>query len=198
MFGLPHSSSSFNGAQGFNTPEDGPQFTFEALTGMRAWMVADDGRLHSPLYREHVWAPGTNEATHPRRLSGATRQCEPCPSRDCGAGFYAYHAEDYWFANDSGLGYHASKPWMSGLIAGWGRVVNGPKGFRCRKACILALCLPIHQPSAWESLEGVVEWGSWEAWSDFAAEQVQRNFPAVPVFDSAEAMLAHIPLQGAA
>lgn len=195
--------SRFSGAAGFNTPEDGPKWTFEALTGMRCWRVEPDGRLVSPVYTGYAWSPGVNTAGHdvytplgPTSAAMTAPAHSPCPARDCSAGFYAYHAEDYWYGSTSG--YTSQHPWISGLIAGWGRVVNGPKGFRCAKATIMALCLPVQQPKRWEALEQVVQFGSWEAWVEFAHEAIHETYPIVPVFDSVEDMLARIPLQGAA
>jgi hypothetical protein len=195
----PWYSSGFKGADGFNTPEGGPQFTFEALTGMRAWRVQPDGELVSPIYSRHIWRPGENVAGHGDGGFAKVPAHTECPTRECSAGFYAYHAEDYWYANDHGkASYTSMQPWISGLIAGWGRVVNGPKGFRCGKATVMALCLPVHQPESWATLPQISTWGSWDAWAEFVAGEIQRRFPIVPIFDSVESMLARIPLRGAA
>lgn len=203
LFGPPSwHSGGFQGAEGFNNSPDGPKFTFEALTGMRAWRVQPDGELVSPIYTGFVWRPGVNESTHGDGSRWSIYAPVPdthdqCPTHDCSAGFYAYHSEDYWYANDRAkTSYTSHSPWISGLIAGWGRVVNGSKGFRCGKATVMALCLPVQRPSRWESLPQVEQWGSWEAWAEYAAEAIQRAFPIVPVFDSVESMLARVPLQG--
>ena len=61
---LPPHSRGFQGAEGFNTPEGGPKFSIEALTGMRAWRVNQDGSLISPVYTGFVWGAGDNVAVH--------------------------------------------------------------------------------------------------------------------------------------
>jgi hypothetical protein len=199
--GLFGQAGYFQGADGFNNQPDGPKFTFEALTGMRAWRVMSDGALVSPVYTGFSWKSGENEATHGdgrwSSWSSFPADHDPCPTHDCSAGFYAYHAEDYWYANDlSPTGYTCHHPWVSGLIAGWGRVVNGPKGFRAGKATVMALCLPIHRPTHWEELPQIRRWGTWDAWAEYATDRIKEAFPIVPVFDSVESMLARVPLQG--
>ena len=198
---LPPHSRGFQGAEGFNTPEGGPKFSIEALTGMRAWRVNQDGSLISPVYTGFVWGAGDNVAVHGDGTANPWARPpvghDECPTRECSAGFYAYHSEDYWFANDGSTGsYAAHFPWVSGLIAGWGRLVNGPKGFRCGKATIVALCLPVQKPRAWEELSVVREWGSWEAWVEYAVDQIHVKYPRVPTFTTVEDMLARIPLTG--
>lgn len=185
----------FSGAAGFNSPEGSPKWTFEALTGFRAWTVTPKGELASPMFKR-LWTAGENQAEHRPYYGPDAENHDPCPTRDCSAGFYAYHSEAYWYIG--GGGGRVSSPWVSGLIAGWGRVVNGPKGFRCAKATIMALCLPIRKPEFPDSLPQVVQYGSWDAWADFATDRIREQFPIVPVFDSVEDMLARVPLEGAA
>lgn len=181
--------NGFQGAAGFNTDEDGPKFTFEALVGMRCWSFLPDGSLRSPV-QHFEWKPGTNEATD-KRYGVAALLHPTCPDRDCSAGFYAYHGEGYWYASDSG--FTSARPWISGLIAGWGRVVNGPKGFRCAKATIIALCLPIHEPNAYGGIPKIIDW---DAFVEVAVARIREDFPAVPLFESVDHMLDVVPLAG--
>lgn len=180
---------TFHGAAGFNTPDGEPMFTFEALTGMRCWAFEPTGVLRSPV-QTYVWTRGVNEATD-KRYGVAAKPHDDCPNRECSAGFYAYHGEDYWFRSDSG--FTSARPWLNGLIAGWGRVVNGPKGFRCSKAVIMALALPINPPNAYGGLPKIVDWDNF---TEVAVSRLREDHPTVPLYGSVDEMLDALPLDG--
>jgi hypothetical protein len=89
------------------------------------------------------------------------------PIQSCGCGFWAY----------ADARYVPARPFVWGVIHGWGRMVAGPKGFRCQHARIVAV-----------SVTGQ---------SDETLEQVRREilvcYPHVALFDDVDAMMNTYP-----
>lgn len=81
------------------------------------------------------WQPGENTAAHQGLLGGP--EDHVVPVRRCKCGFWAY-----WTLGSQQTG----SPHIAALVKGWDRMVEGPLGFRCSKAEILALV-----PAAWDS-----------------------------------------------
>lgn len=73
------------------------------------------------------WEPGVNRAVCGMGIS------HRAPDRDCGCGFWAY-----WRLGDQ----QVAQPHIPALVKGYGKVIQGPKGFRCETAEILALVVP--------------------------------------------------------
>ena len=104
-----------------------PDLTAEVL-GFRGWKVAPSGLLMSAGVSDG-WLPGQNDAACSRGL-------HPAPEKGCGCGLYAHYSlEDlsksvHW-GDDSGT--------IVGAVAGWGRVILHPDGWRAQYAHVLAL-----------------------------------------------------------
>ncbi len=81
------------------------------------------------------WKPGVNQA---HCLAGNPHTA---PTRACGCGFWAY----WRLAGDRQVGH----PHVAALIKGYGKVIKGPRGFRCEKAEIVGLVPPGDGTSQW-------------------------------------------------
>lgn len=108
------------------------------LRGVRGWDV-ENGRLMG-VYG-YSWKEGENQATCTRgaRYSGELKTWVKAKvaARDCLCGFYAYHSvHNRWVS--------ALK--ITGVIEGYGLTQIGTEGFRCAKARIVALTVPLTMP----------------------------------------------------
>lgn len=113
-----------------------------SLKGFRAWRVAlpHPGSNEQPMLRSasfyYHWAPGVNKAkcfcSHP-----ACRISEELVTDDCGHGFWAYAEVPPDVTAGSYL--LSGAIICTGVVAGFGSCVVGPKGFRSMKAQLLAL-----------------------------------------------------------
>lgn len=172
-----------------DTDYSGIGLALGTVRGLRAWRIGHEGTLESVTY-SHKWTPGENvvdtpcgcqpealegegweersERAKPWRLDGhdfATSKC----------GFYAYMTTkaNYWYADMPVLG----------VVEGYGEVVIGKKGFRAKKARIVALCI--------EPVDGI-----WNL-DEFVVRRIRANYPDVPMFESRMAMLQEFPLSSA-
>lgn len=105
-----------------------------------------------------VWEPGANHARclrslhmmQPRRKDGGELHPEehPVPVRSCLCGFWAY-----WHLG----ALQTSAPHIAGLVKGYGRIVQGPVGFRCETAEIVALVPLFYDQNAALALEAIYD-----------------------------------------
>jgi hypothetical protein len=109
------------GPQGFNADKE---LVVGEIVGARVWSVDRLGRLIGVTYGE-VLKPGDNPGT-----CGAKREGEPGHSlANCSCGYHAYFAgQQLEFGGEVG-----------GIIAGSGETVVGTKGFRSKRARLVAL-----------------------------------------------------------
>lgn len=105
-----------------------PDLAAEVL-GFRGWRVAPSGLLMSAA-ADDGWVPGENVATCPREM-------HPAPQTGCGCGLYAHYelgqvpASVSFDRNNGGI--------LVGAVAGWGRVILHPDGWRAEFAKVIAL-----------------------------------------------------------
>lgn len=170
---------------------DGIDFALGTVRGFRRWKVDVAGTLKPvSYYSSHSWGPGENHAE-----CGCSPSSEQLPKiegedwkernlrveawrdtatfEDMSCGFYAY-----FDGKDSG-GHGSTDPNISGVIEGYGEVLIGTKGFRAKKARIIALAVP--------AFEGI-----WRL-DEFVIRQLRANYPNIPVFESELAMRAEHP-----
>lgn len=105
-----------------------------------------------------IWEPGANTAQclrslhmmQPRRKDGGELYPEehPVPVRTCLCGFWAY-----WHLGAT----QTSAPHIAGLVKGYGRIVQGPVGFRCETAEIVALVPLFYDQNAALALEAIYD-----------------------------------------
>jgi hypothetical protein len=188
----------------------GMGFAVGSLIGSRSFSVTPDGWLTGYI-RPQKWLPGVNEAlclnqgqacgftpdaggehTH----SMACRGPKPCgkdvPNLLCQCGFYAYF--------DGSLNYGAEPTTLSGIVEGFGHVLRGSRGFRCRKARVLALFIPPPVPEVLDApvlqLTTAVGAQGYRVRAYLAAamedrvRRVQANYPRVAFFSDVHQMLA--------
>ncbi len=169
---------------------DGIDFALGTVRGFRRWKVDVTGTLKPITYHAGTWGPGENHAEcncHPssdqlskiedekwqERNKRIESWRESATFEDMSCGFYAY------FDGKDNNGHGSSDPNISGVIEGYGEVLIGTKGFRAKKARILALAVP--------AFEGI-----WRL-DDFVVRQLRANYPNIPVFESELAMRAEFP-----
>lgn len=124
------------------------------LVGWRSWKVTESPlyglRLQS-MYRAVIWQPGKAleaECLQPHghnptpfevlfKGGGAHRKGQ-VPQKNCSCGIYALKDSETKYV------FHLSSfnPSLLGVIEGWGRFVEGEKGFRVQYAKIVALQMP--------------------------------------------------------
>ena len=121
-----------------------------SVTGYRWWTIpapdlglnpldADEDWPRAPLHGAWApWAPGVNHAVCLASPSGPPAH-DPAlvPEISCGCGYWGY-----WGVQRHELGHARSLP-VFGVIKGFGKTLTGPHGFRCAKARILAVHLPL-------------------------------------------------------
>jgi len=111
--------------------DDAGEFAAGSVYGARWWQLRqEDDRLRLLGMRDY-WEPGENTA----RCLGEF-MAHDVPARRCGCGFWAY-----WEPQSAGGDPSAGPAPVLGVIQGYGRTLIGPKGFRCAKARIVAICL---------------------------------------------------------
>jgi hypothetical protein len=119
-----------------------PEFAAGSVTGTRWWDLATTGnrvQLNGAAYNStrRRWLPGENVAQCMFPGLHASRGCTvPCEC-GCGCGFWAYWLMD---ATDYGLSF--PRP-VLGVIEGYGTTTIGERGFRCARARITGLHLPL-------------------------------------------------------
>lgn len=181
--------------QGISGFGEATAFVPAAFTGVRAWLVKDDGQLRSANFN-HVWTDGVNTAVclprptyqgcrdihpgEPAHVPACTFTHEPLTNEKCGCGFWAYTIPEHYFA-DGPDGWKGTTtiipadPWTVGLVRGYGQMRIGPKGFRSTKAVIAALLIPTEADQE-------------------RVEALRDRYPQVPTFTSLSQMLALMPL----
>jgi len=169
---------------------DGIDFAIGSVRGFRRWKVEADGILKPVSHYSGGWMPGDNHAEcscHPKAEQVPKIDDEPYSERnkrieewrktatfeDMACGFYAY------FDGRDANGYGSDGLVVSGVIEGFGEVLIGTKGFRAKKARILALSVA--------PLGGI-----WKL-DEFVVNKIRANYPGVPVFESELAMRAEFP-----
>ena len=139
----------------FGPPEAAPDF-IDPIYGVRAFNLDKMGRLRPWMNTKyHIWTPGENVAEHvgwmltfPDPLSfllgeqEEPKQPPPHSPHTCMAcGFYAYTDEQSAEEN------HVRKWNVAGIIEAYGKVAQGPLGFRAEKARVVAVHVP--GPPVW-------------------------------------------------
>lgn len=145
--------------EGFSGKDAGDyEFSIEPVIGVRGFRVDKLGRLTGWAYQK-PWSNGENiavchrmgysedcKAKHnhddmgmPRtRREDACIVDDPCDDMaECDHGFWAYFDD----IQSSSINMET----VHGVVAGYGKVLVGEKGFRAEKAKIEALCLPKHE-----------------------------------------------------
>lgn len=184
-----------------------------SLIGLRSFGIQPEGPMRplSSLFHTYYWDAGVNVATcqmRPqlsKRCGGVTAEhthgpecyftagCPGLISKDCDCGFWAYtNGENHFHTYPRSIGKPAGS-WggvarigqIAGIIEGFGKCVIGPRGFRCEKARIRALILPISVNPRYstdpEDQMPVVDVKQIEA---RLAERLLAAYPDVPVFGS--------------
>lgn len=128
----------------------GPLTVAGSVTGYRWWTIpapdlalspahADEDWPAAPLHGAWApWAPGVNHAACLAHPDGPPPH-DPArvPERACGCGYWAY-----WNIQASQVHRNGALP-VFGVIKGFGKTLTGPHGFRCAKARILGVHLPL-------------------------------------------------------
>lgn len=141
---------------GLPDPDPEPDEELDTYTipvwGFRSWNLLDGGvpKLGSLNSGRHVWTPGVNVAQcqaggyEMKSMAGGLSVTYPSPHHDrsqvpgadCQCGFYS--VRDVFNV----------QPGIIGGVVGWGKVVDGEKGWRAEKAAVAALFRP-----PWGSVE---------------------------------------------
>lgn len=143
---------------------------------------------------------GATPAVHIGMYLGAVRSSlarKPMPCKgvalDCECGFWSYHrrkdaapAGSPWSA--STFTTFATADTVTGVVANYGRMTTGPKGFRAQKARIVALALPGQHQAVDEPYRRYPADLSREV-----LDAVRANYPGANTFRSVEAMLEKYP-----
>jgi hypothetical protein len=203
------------------------------FTGYRSWDVKhdQDGWHLTSVTFPYTWRDGINEAVcqaRPKAQAGCKDALHPdvythlpecyvpdtCAgvTLDCGCGFWHYDSPNNWYKGGGGgfkwftgsMPVAPGRPWVSGIVHGFGRMVVGTQGFRAGKAVIAALIMPPHISPATLPID--VQLGmTIEDLTDIRAregavlaEQIEDSlrsaYPTVPFFRTVEAALAAVPL----
>lgn len=171
MSRIPHNG----GAPGYH---DTP-LVAGTFVGVRQWRLSTvSGWLLSAAYT-HTWQLGVNTAS-----CQATADQRPPDHRivhpDCGCGFWAQTAQARrWYK-----GSVTEDPVVTGVIAGSGRCVIGPLGFRCEHARIVALTRPRRNWLHSNPAGAVTEW----------LHVMGTRYPGIPIYPSEVELLAEHPL----
>lgn len=204
------------------------------FTGYRSWDVSrdDNGWFLRSVTFPYVWRDGINEAqclARPKQRNGCQEALHPgspymhtpeCYEADtcagvtleCGCGFWHYDSPKHWYKGGGGGGFKwitgtapaPGRPWVSGIVHGFGRMVVGTQGFRAGKAVIAALVMPprISVPSIpvdtgiGATLEdlAVMRLARAELLAEQIEDELRTAYPNVPFFRTVEAALAAVPL----
>lgn len=180
-----------------NWLEDGMPLVVDRLVGRRLWRAGTGAGFHigtlvpMSIWGDARWLPGVNTAIcHPdvRQPKVRLPDDHPVPHEQCSCGFHAFTAVEYdpfyeqhVFPDTPGI--------VQGIVAGFGRVVVGPRGFKSEKAQILALVWPPWTRRKMEYAEPVSTYDRRKArW-----EATMAAYP-VPVFRSIEEATDVFPL----
>jgi hypothetical protein len=153
------------------------------LRGVKAvWLpeenVADciNGSMMSPTARSfRDWARGAGPSELPRELhQDGLPPVHETPVEQCTCGFYAF-----WEAEPPPVGGHFP---VAGVVEGYGRTVIGNRGFRCQRARIVALHVPLAADADCETVSLV---------SDVESRLSDRYM--VPVYATMRLMLLRHP-----
>ena len=133
----------------FGPPATAPDF-IDPIYGLRAFNLDKMGRLRPWMNTEyHIWTPGENVAMHVGWMfsplsfldvmvgEGKGEEPPPHSPHTCAScGFYAYTDEQSAEEN------HVRKWQIAGIIEAYGKVSQGPLGFRAEKAKVVAVHVP--------------------------------------------------------
>lgn len=183
-------------------PFTGLGFAVGSVRGVRTFRYIEpgDGRVDEfgrpgqllGMYYPQVWGEGINEAECRRKdqsfnyYTSASAILYPSLDDDdengpfplvptggehmphCSCGFYAYYdgSNDYYKPDQYGSAL------IRGVIEGFGEVLIGPRGFRCTKARLVALCVAPWHP---------------------AADLILAHYPGVPTFSDFGLMVRAFP-----
>ena len=121
------------------------------LTGTRAFLVAEDGRL-TGVHHYKPFMPGENTAecllnTFSYFMLDEHPAGKPVACGDCTCGFYAYFDgadNPHYFdpSEDSTIAWLYARFNILALIEGYGVMTAGTRGFRCSKAKLVCLIEP--------------------------------------------------------
>lgn len=164
----------------------GVDFALGSVRGFRRWKVGVTGVLGAVTHTTD-WLPGENVSRckctpTEKNMPGTTwtERSEAAPEwrksttfEEMECGFYAY------FDGKDTYGHGSADPNISGVIEGYGEVLIGTKGFRAKKARILALAVPAFD-------------GIWKL-DEFVVAKIRANYPNIPLFESELAMRAEFP-----
>lgn len=200
------SASASGGIGGFEDHDIG--FAIGSLFGIRCWEIAE--HRDSLVFRGQyggVWGDGENVAVCPAGhdsppwkspprgapgcscteapISWATGQGQhhwDCPLQArCGCGFWGY------WTLDAAPQFNPSRC-VVGVIEGYGRVLRGPKGFRCAKARIVGIHL---------AMQILDERGAEHANSALILTRFEmalaETYPSVPAYATREGLFAMHP-----
>lgn len=131
--------------------------------------VAECGRV-AP-----AWATLDDEARQKWDHHQATHKAQAPPIQDCGCGFWAYTKNE----RASGM--------IAGVIHGWGRIVAGPKGFRCQYARIVALFIDAPGAAASTPTDAAL------LHRERRRAAVAACYPSAQMFDTVADMVATYP-----
>jgi len=196
-----------------------PDFVAGTVRGYRWWSFdAPDLNRSAATADQHwagglltgqwgTWTAGVNAAVC--RAAVCSHAQDETPADGCSCGYWAY-----WQLQAYGLKRAHQLP-VCGVIEGWGKTQIGDHGFRCAKARIVALHLPlVIEPrrgrSAWEraGFRGTVwNWdvtaepgppdavleADTEAWMAVMGDRLAQLYPGVRIFETRDAMLAAYP-----
>lgn len=169
----------------------GVDFALGSVRGFRRWGVDVTGVLSPITYSSRSrWMPGENVSScqctpsyeqlpkiegeeWKERNKRAKEWRESASFEDMNCGFYAY------FDGEDDHGHGSADPNISGVVEGYGEVLIGTKGFRAKKARILALAIPAFK-------------GIWRL-DEFVVSKIRANYPGIPLFESEMAMRAEFP-----
>lgn len=166
----------------------GVDFALGSVLGFRRWGVDVAGELQPvTMSARGLWRPGENVSVcqctpSEKHMPGTSwndryeaRETwrETASFEDMECGFYAY------FDGQDSHGHGSNSPTVSGVIEGYGEVLIGTKGFRAKKARILALAIP--------AFEGI-----WNL-DEFVVSKIRANYPGIPLFESEIAMRVEFP-----
>lgn len=150
-------------------------FAVGTVVGLRAFRLRN-GQLGAAT-RDAIWQPGENVARciQDPILDDVTLPEHPVGSLECRCGFYAFFSTRNDYMGNGCDCAVCQKDWVAGIIAGYGIVTIGSKGFRANKARIVALVV-----------------GD-EPWNHEMRETLNRTQPGVPIYPTQQEALAQHP-----
>lgn len=190
----------------------GRQFVAGSLIGLRAWKLDSSLNTLQSLFKQHTWTPGENHSTclrsprliaggdeHPEHADGSLAHGPQCYIRTacddgtitkkCECGFWArtdYIVQEYGRISNPALSSFDLR--VNGIVEGYGSVVAGPKGFRCTKAKVRALVLPVEMTNRQLSAEDR-DWLTGEI-----TKRLRVTYPDVVILSSLSDLFREFPL----